>query len=108
MQQPNIIEPLNFEEIFARMKEELVKRDASFTGLVESDPAMKILEVAAWRELLLKQRINESVKSNLLKFATVDNLAEFYGVERQKEEDDERFRKRIKAKIKGGGVNRRK
>nr|WP_158619492.1 hypothetical protein [Wolbachia endosymbiont of Nilaparvata lugens] len=36
MQQPNIIEPLNFEEIFSRMKEELVK---SFTALVESDPA---------------------------------------------------------------------
>ncbi|MBC6686707.1 baseplate J/gp47 family protein [Wolbachia pipientis] len=104
MQQPNIIEPLNFEEIFARMKEELVKRDASFTALVESDPAMKVLEVAVWRELLLRQRINEAVKSNLLKFATgedLDNLAEFYGVERQKEEDDERFRKRIKAKIIG-------
>ncbi|WP_265022491.1 baseplate assembly protein [Wolbachia endosymbiont (group B) of Ischnura elegans] len=101
MQQPNIIEPLNFEEIFSRMKEELVKRDASFTGLVESDPAMKILEVAAWRELLLRERINEAVKSNLLKFATVDNLAEFYGVEREKEEEDERFRKRVKAKIAG-------
>ncbi|WP_265023115.1 baseplate assembly protein [Wolbachia endosymbiont (group B) of Ischnura elegans] len=101
MQQPNIIESLSFEEIFSRMKEELVKRDASFTGLVESDPAMKILEVAAWRELLLRERINEAVKSNLLKFATVDNLAEFYGVEREKEEEDERFRKRVKAKIAG-------
>nr|WP_250295032.1 baseplate J/gp47 family protein [Wolbachia endosymbiont of Oedothorax gibbosus] len=101
MQQP---EPLNFEEIFSRMKEELVKLDASFTALVESDPAIRILEVAAWRELLLRQRINEAVKSNLLKFATgedLDNLAEFYGVEREKEEDDERFRKRIKAKIIG-------
>ncbi|WMT84095.1 baseplate J/gp47 family protein [Wolbachia endosymbiont of Listronotus oregonensis] len=101
MQQPNIIEPLNFEEIFSRMKEELVK---SFTALVESDPAMKVLEVAAWRELLLRERINEAIKSNLLKFATgedLDNLAEFYGVERQKEEEDERFRKRIKAKIVG-------
>nr|QXF95183.1 baseplate assembly protein J [Wolbachia phage WO] len=104
MQQPNIIEPLNFEEIFSRMKEELVKRDESFTALVESDPAMKVLEVAAWRELLLRERINEAIKSNLLKFAMgedLDNLAEFYGVERQKEEEDERFRKRIKAKIKG-------
>ncbi|BET31261.1 MULTISPECIES: baseplate assembly protein [Wolbachia] len=104
MQQPNIIEPLNFEEIFSRMKEELVNRDETFSALVESDPAIKILEVAAWRELLLRQRINEAVKSNLLKFATgedLDNLAEFYGVERQKEEEDERFRKRIKAKIKG-------
>ncbi|WP_264735709.1 baseplate assembly protein [Wolbachia endosymbiont (group A) of Rhinocyllus conicus] len=104
MQQPNIIEPLNFEEIFSRMKEELVKCDASFTALVESDPAMKVLEVAAWRELLLRQRINEAVKGNLLKFAMgedLDNLAEFYGVEREKEEEDERFRKRVKAKIKG-------
>ncbi len=104
MQQPNIIELLNFEEIFSRMKEELVNRDKSFTGLVESDPAIKILEVAAWRELLLRERINEAAKSNLLKFARgeeLDNLAEFYGVEREKEEDDERFRKRIKAKIVG-------
>ncbi|WP_265030381.1 baseplate assembly protein [Wolbachia endosymbiont (group B) of Athalia cordata] len=104
MQTSNIIEKLSYEEIFSRMKEELVCRDETFSALVESDPAMKVLEVAAWRELLLRQRINESVKSNLLKFARgedLDNLAEFYGVERQKEEEDERFRKRIKAKIAG-------
>ncbi|WP_264707712.1 MULTISPECIES: baseplate assembly protein [unclassified Wolbachia] len=107
MQQLNIVEKPNFEEIFSRMKEELVRRDETFSGLVESDPAMKVLEVAAWRELLLRQRINEAVKGNLLKFATgedLDNLAEFYGVERQKEEDDERFRKRIKAKIVGSST----
>ncbi|MGL5028680.1 MAG: baseplate assembly protein [Wolbachia pipientis] len=107
MEQPNIIEPLNFEEIFSRMKEELVSRDESFTALVESDPAIKILEIAAWRELLLRQRINEAVKSNLLKFAggeDLDRLAEFYGVEREKEEDDERFRKRIKARIVGSST----
>ncbi|WP_265023221.1 baseplate assembly protein [Wolbachia endosymbiont (group A) of Epistrophe grossularia] len=104
MQQP---EPLNFEEIFARMKEELISRDKSFTALIESDPAMKVLEVAAWRELLLRQRINESVKSNLLKFAMgedLDNLAEFYGAERQDGEEDERFRKRIKARIVGSST----
>lgn len=49
MQTSNIIEKLSYEEIFSRMKEELVK---SFTALVESDPAMKVLEVAAWRELV--------------------------------------------------------
>ncbi|QJT96629.1 baseplate J/gp47 family protein [Wolbachia endosymbiont of Diaphorina citri] len=104
MQTSNIIEKLSYEEIFSRMKEELVCRDETFSALVESDPAIKILEVAAWRELLLRQRINEAVKGNLLKFATgedLDSLAEFYGVERQNEEDDEHFRKRIKAKIAG-------
>ncbi|RDD34736.1 baseplate assembly protein J [Wolbachia endosymbiont of Cylisticus convexus] len=70
MQVPNIIEQLNFEEIFSRMKEELVNRDTSFTGLVESDPAMKVLEVAAWRELLLRQRINEAVRKILSLMST--------------------------------------
>ncbi|MDG7056603.1 MAG: baseplate J/gp47 family protein [Wolbachia endosymbiont of Penenirmus auritus] len=99
-----LIEQLSFEEIFSRMKEELVRRDANFTALEESDPAIKILEIAAWRELLLRQMINEAARSNILKFATgknLDTLAEFYGVERQEGEDDERFRKRIKARIVG-------
>ncbi len=107
MQHPEIIEKLSYEEIFSRMKEELVKRDASFTALVESDPAIKILEAAAWRELLLRERINEAVKSNLLKFAMgndLDNLAEFYGVERENVEKDEHFRKRIKARIVGSST----
>ncbi len=104
MQQPEIIEKLSYEEIFSRMKEELVLRDPSFTALIESDPATKIMEIAAWRELLLRKRVNEAAKANLLRFATgidLDHLAEFYGVERKGEEDDERFRKRIKAKIEG-------
>ncbi|WP_265017326.1 MULTISPECIES: baseplate assembly protein [unclassified Wolbachia] len=107
MEQPNIIEPLNFEEIFSRMKEELIRRDSSFTALVESDPAIKILEVAAWRELLLRERINEAARGNLLKFARgeeLDDLAEFYGVERENGEKDERFRKRIKARIVGSST----
>ncbi|WCR54408.1 MAG: hypothetical protein PG981_001430 [Wolbachia endosymbiont of Ctenocephalides orientis wCori] len=104
MQSPNIIEKLNFEEILSRMKEELVHRDETFSALVETDPAIRILEVAAWRELLLRQRINEAAKANLLKFAggtDLDHLAEFYGVGRKDEEDDENFKERIKAKIKG-------
>lgn len=99
-----LIEPLSFEEILSQMKEELVRRDANFTALEESDPAIKILEIAALEKFFLEHKINEAAKSNLLKFATeknLDTLAEFYGVERQKEEDDERLRKRVKAKIVG-------
>ncbi|WP_341808556.1 baseplate J/gp47 family protein [Wolbachia endosymbiont (group E) of Neria commutata] len=104
MQTPNVIEKLSYEEILSRMKEELIHRDPTFSALTETDPAIKILEIAAWRELLLRQRINEAAKANLLRFATgidLDHLAEFYGVERKDEEDDERFRKRVKAKIVG-------
>lgn len=104
MDVPSVIEKLSYEEIFSRMKEELIRRDPEFSALIESDPAMKILEIATWRELLLRQRINEAAKSNLIKFATgtdLDHLAEFYGVERKDQEEDEVFRKRIKAKIIG-------
>ncbi|WCR53869.1 MAG: hypothetical protein PG981_000891 [Wolbachia endosymbiont of Ctenocephalides orientis wCori] len=103
-QQPSSSQKFSYEEIFLRMKEELIQRDSTFSALVESDPAIKILEVAAWRELLLRQRINEATKANLLKFAEgpdLDYLAEFYGVERKEKEEDEAFRKRLKAKIVG-------
>ncbi|WP_410541855.1 baseplate J/gp47 family protein [Wolbachia endosymbiont (group E) of Neria commutata] len=103
-QQPSFSRQFSCEEIFSCMKEELIRRDPTFSALIESDPAVKVMEVAAWRELLLRQRINEAAKANLLKFATendLDHLAEFYGVERNKEEGDEAFRKRIKARIVG-------
>lgn len=95
MKTPNIVETLKFEEIFSRMKEELVRRNASFSALTESDPAIKILEVAAWRELLLRQRINDAAQANLLAFARgndLDHLAEFYGVLRKESENDESLR----------------
>ncbi len=82
---PSIIEPLSFELIFAAMLADLQARDATFSALVESDPAYKILEVAAYRELLLRLRINESARSNLLAFAIggdLDQLAANYGVVR--------------------------
>ncbi|WP_264377168.1 MULTISPECIES: baseplate J/gp47 family protein [unclassified Wolbachia] len=104
MKTPNIVETLKFEEILSRMKEELMRRDASFSALTESDPAIKILEVAAWRELLLRQRINDAAQANLLAFARgndLDHLAEFYGVLRKESENDESLRKRVKAKIVG-------
>lgn len=102
MKTPNIVETLKFEEIFSRMKEELVRRNASFSALTESDPAIKILEVAAWRELLLRQRINDAAQANLLAFARgndLDHLAEFYGVLRKESENDESLRKRVKPKL---------
>ena len=47
---------------------------AAFTALVESDPAWTILEVAAYRELLLRQRINDASRAVMLAFATGADL----------------------------------
>lgn len=82
---PQVIEALSFEAILAAMLADLRARDPAFTATVESDPAYKILEVAAWRELLLRQRINDAAKSVMLAYAAggdLDNLAALFGVGR--------------------------
>ncbi|WP_163834692.1 baseplate J/gp47 family protein [Spartinivicinus ruber] len=53
---PDVIEPIDYEMVLASMLDDLQKRDSSFTALVESDPAMKILEVCAYREMLIRQQ----------------------------------------------------
>tara|TARA_B100001564_G_C20655965_1_gene679193 strand:- start:1412 stop:2251 length:840 start_codon:yes stop_codon:yes gene_type:complete len=104
LETPDILETLDYEEILARMKDDLVARDPEFIHLLESDPAMKVMEVAAWRELLIRQRVNDAARANLLAFAgsnDLEHLAAFYGVERLENEGDEALRRRIQEKIIG-------
>lgn len=83
---PNVVEPLDFETILSAMIADLQERDPAFTALVESDPAYKILEVCAYRELLMRQRVNEAAKAVMLAYATgadLDQLGANVGVQRQ-------------------------
>lgn len=103
MKTPNIIEPLDYELILQAMKDQLA-RNYPGISMLESEPAIKILEIAAWRELNLRARINEAARANLLHFATdadLDHLAVFYGLVRKESESDEMFKNRISAKIAG-------
>ncbi len=82
---PSVVEALDFESIFAAMLADLRARDAAFTALVESDPAYKILEVAAYRELLIRQRVNDAAKAVMVAYATgadLDQIAANYDVAR--------------------------
>lgn len=82
---PDIVEPLDFEAIFAAMLADLQARDSAFSALVESDPAYKILQVAAYRELLLRQRVNDATRAVMLAFATgadLDHIGANFGVAR--------------------------
>lgn len=101
---PEIIEELSLKEILQQMLENFKKIAPEFSAYVESDPLIKLMEVCAYRELLLRQKLNQSAKANLLAFATgtdLDNLAAFYGVERNPSESDDDLRERIKLKIEG-------
>ena len=82
---PAVVETLDFETILSDMLADLVARDPSFTALVESDPAFKVLEVAAYRELLVRQRVNDAARAVMVAFATgadLDQIAANYGVSR--------------------------
>lgn len=72
---PNIIENLEFETIlknwvakFSGLAPDLV------ASLLESDPAMRNMQTGSYRELLLRQRINEACKGLMLAYATAEDL----------------------------------
>lgn len=82
---PAVVETLSFDAILAAMLADLIARDATFTALVESDPAFKVLEVAAFRETLLRQRVNEAAKAVTLAHAIgsdLDQIAARYNIAR--------------------------
>lgn len=83
---PDVIERIDFETVLAAMVSDLRRRDPDFTALVESDPAFKILEVAAYRETLLRQRINEAAQAVMLAYAAgadLDQIGANYSLERR-------------------------
>jgi len=83
---PDVIEVLDFETIFAALRADFLARFPEFTANVESDPIVKLLQVFAYRELVLRARINDAARSVLVAYAVgadLDNIAALFGVTRQ-------------------------
>ena len=83
---PNVVEALGFEDILAARKADFLTRCPDFAAFVESDPALKLLEVCAYQELVLRQRINDAARAVLVAYALgadLDNLAAVFGVTRR-------------------------
>ena len=102
--EPGIIETLSFDAIFSALIRDFQARYPDFTALLESDPAVKLLEVAAYRELLLRNRINDAARGQMLAFAAgsdLGHLGAFYGVERLEGESDSALRRRIRQRVMG-------
>lgn len=89
---PNIIEALDYETILAERKSTLVslypsdeQSDIETTLALESEPAVKQLEENAYREIVLRNRINDAAKAVMIQYANdndLDNLAANFDVER--------------------------
>lgn len=75
---PDVVEQIDFEVILAAALEDYyAKMDAlgiEYTRLRESDPAYKLAEAFAYREMLVRQRANDSVKAVLLAYAKGNDL----------------------------------
>lgn len=81
---PEAVETLDFEAIFADMRADAVARDPELSDIGQDDPATKILQATAYREVLVRNRANESVKDVFLAFAKGANLRHLgalFGVE---------------------------
>lgn len=87
MTPPDAVETLSFEEILEEMKADYLVRNLSYSvDVLESDPVIKALGVGAYRELGVRQRVNDAVRAVMLAFSKgkdLENLGAFYGVERK-------------------------
>lgn len=103
---PTVVEPLAFETIFATIKVDVIAKypECAAALALESEPITKLVEVFAYRELMLRARINDAARSVMLAYATstdLDHLAALVGVLRLDGETDARLRSRTQLSLEG-------
>lgn len=117
---PDVVEPLDYETVFAAMLAKLREYEPQFSALTESDPAFKVLQVCAFHVLHLRQRVNDAARAVLLAYARgpdLDHLGALLGVARRQldpgdplrgvpptMEDDTELRRRIQLAPEGYSV----
>lgn len=84
---PDVVETVSFEAILKEMRDDLVTRFPAIEGVIdlESEPARKMFEVFAFREVMMRARINAAARAVMLAYATgadLDNLGALFGVQR--------------------------
>lgn len=86
---PSVVELLDFETIYAASLAQFAALCAEtgipFDATVESDPVVKLLQLFCYRELALRQRVNDTARAVMVAFATgadLDHLGALFGVER--------------------------
>lgn len=82
---PRVIEEIDYEQILAELLADLLERYPTLDIPDESDPLHKLLEIAAYREMIVRQRVNEAAKSVMLAYAIgtdLDNLGALFNVAR--------------------------
>lgn len=78
---PNVIEAIDYETLLANNKDYLIslypddeQAEVADTLALESEPLTKLLELLSYREMLLRQRVNEAAQATMLAFAAGNDL----------------------------------
>jgi phage-related baseplate assembly protein len=72
---PEVLEPLDFEAIYAEQLANFrLLMGEGWSAELESDPAVKLLEVGAYRKMGNRARVNDAAKALLLAFAKGPDL----------------------------------
>ncbi|WP_207003890.1 baseplate J/gp47 family protein [Trinickia mobilis] len=124
---PDIVETIDYETLLAERKARLVslypiddQAEIAATLELESEPMAKLLQENAYREVLLRQLINDKARGILLAYArgtTLEHIAALFDVERlvisagdpengvdPVYEDDESLRERVQLAPRGFSV----
>lgn len=82
---PDVIEQLSFEAILEAYKDDFKNRFPDFEAYIENEPVIKLMEVVAFRELIMRQRINDAAHAVMPAYANgadLDHIALLFGVTR--------------------------
>ncbi|HAS6603849.1 TPA: baseplate assembly protein [Vibrio parahaemolyticus] len=71
---PAVIEQLDYEQILQEWIQRYKELDPDYQDVIESDPVYKLLEVAAFREVVLRQRVNDGAHATMLAYAVDEDL----------------------------------
>ncbi|MCH9780615.1 MAG: baseplate J/gp47 family protein [Alphaproteobacteria bacterium] len=107
---PDVIDPTGYDDIVAALVDAMKAALATVTVSdgtlfdttrldLASEPLRMLIEASAYREYILRFRINDAVRGTFLASATgndMDNIAALYGIERLPEEGDDALRIRTR------------
>ena len=95
---PDVIPQPGFEARLAAKLASAIAQYPAFVDLVDSDPAMKLLQADSYDEMILAQAFADAARGLLLAFANgprLDHLAALFAVERLDGETDTALRQRV-------------
>jgi phage-related baseplate assembly protein len=95
---PDAVEELTPDQVREEIIADFLERYPEYSALVESDLVQKFSETVGFREMLLRARVNASVRAVLLALSSgsdLDQVGAFFGVARLENEKDARYKRRI-------------